>query len=158
MLYVPPSRRSEKSPDRPGVRLSFSPRILPSFCSSASVTLAEPELVMENLTGPAGTVAGVGSQPASDSAIFTSVVGWLGAAAPEPADPPQPASRVAAHSNAAVPTSRSARIEAMTWCLSCWMEHRGARAVVGVRFGGSTSTGLGGGGSAGRRGGARVLG
>src|SRR5882757_6463984 len=111
MLYAPPSRRSEKSPARPGVRLSFSPRILPSFCSSASVTLAEPELVMENLTGPAGTLAGVGSQPASDSAIFTSAVGPLGAAAPDPPELPQPASNVAAQTSAAAPASLSARIE-----------------------------------------------
>src|SRR5436305_13387210 len=52
---------------------SFSPRILPSWSSSTSVTRADPVLVILNVTGPAGTLAGCGSQPASDRAIDTAV-------------------------------------------------------------------------------------
>jgi len=86
--------------------------------------------VMENLTGPAGTLAGLGSQPASDSAIFTAAVGPLGAAAPDPPELPQPASNVAAQTSAAAPASLSARIEVMRWCLSSWFEHRRSAAIA----------------------------
>ena len=67
----------------------------PSFCSSASVTLEEPELVSSNFTGPAGTLAGCGAHPASDRAIFTVAPCSL-----DPAPPPaHPASRTALQAN-----------------------------------------------------------
>ena len=50
-------------PDRPGVRFSFSPRILPSLSTSASVTRLASVLVSSKVSAPASAVAGSAVQP-----------------------------------------------------------------------------------------------
>jgi hypothetical protein len=56
--------------------------------SSASVTAAAPELVMSNSTAPAGTLAGLGSQPCDVIWILTVLdLSPAAAAAPPPVDP-----------------------------------------------------------------------
>src|SRR5690349_10030508 len=81
--------------------------------SSASVTAAAPELVMSNSTAPAGTVAGLGSQPCDVIWILTMLDLSPAAAPVPPVDPlaldpelEQPAAtraRLAASTAAAAP-------------------------------------------------------
>src|ERR1700750_2207030 len=65
ILYVPGWMVSEKPPESPGVRFSCSPRMCArsEVRSSASDTEPAPELVTLKSTGPAGILAGLGSQP-----------------------------------------------------------------------------------------------
>src|SRR5436190_10320691 len=79
---------SEKPPESPGVRFSCSPRMwaLSEVRSSASDTEPAPELVTLNSTGPAGTVAGLGSQP-SDVKLIVTVLDLSSLAAAAPVDP-----------------------------------------------------------------------
>ena len=55
----------------PGARFSFSPRILPSFMSSTSVTAFAPPFTTWKVAGPAVIVAGVAVHPASAIVIVT---------------------------------------------------------------------------------------
>src|SRR5690349_12240852 len=77
--------------------------------SSASVTAAAPELVMSNSTAPAGTLAGLGSQPCDVIWILT-VLDLSPAAAAVPVDPlaPEPEPELA-H-----PAATRARLAAST--------------------------------------------
>jgi hypothetical protein len=59
-------------------------RALSLVRSSASVTAAAPELVMSNSTAPAGTLAGLGSQPCDVIWILTVLDVSPAAAAPPP--------------------------------------------------------------------------
>ena len=87
IVYVPGWTVSEKPPESPGVRFSCSPRMWArsEVRSSASDTPPAPELVTSNSTGPAGTLAGLGSQPCDVRSILT--VLDLSALAAVPADP-----------------------------------------------------------------------
>jgi hypothetical protein len=93
ILYVPGWTVSEKPPESPGVRFSCSPRTwaLSELRSSASDTEPAPELVTSNSTGPAGTLAGLGSQP-SDVRLILTVLDLSSLAAAAPVDPfaPEP--------------------------------------------------------------------
>ncbi|MGH3854002.1 MAG: hypothetical protein ACRDR6_11005 [Pseudonocardiaceae bacterium] len=71
------------------------------------MALDDPEFVIANVTGPAGTLVGCGSQPVSDSVILTSVLGWL--VGVDPLDPPQPATATAVETRTAATRGRSAR-------------------------------------------------
>ena len=88
ILYVPGWTVSEKPPESPGVRFSCSPRMwaLSEVRSSASDTEPAPELVTSNSTAPAGTLAGLGSQP-SDVRLILTVLDLSPLAAAAPVDP-----------------------------------------------------------------------
>ena len=88
IVYVPGWTVSEKPPESPGVRFSCSPRMwaLSEVRSSASDTEPAPELVTSNSTAPAGTLAGLGSQP-SDVRLILTVLDLSPLAAAAPVDP-----------------------------------------------------------------------
>jgi hypothetical protein len=87
IVYVPGWTVSEKPPESPGVRFSCSPRMwaLSEVRSSASDTEPAPELVTLKSTAPAGTLAGLGSQP-SDVRLIVTVLDLSPLAAPAPVD------------------------------------------------------------------------